>query len=254
MRALLELLEAAPCTQVLVVGDAVLDGWLSGPSARLSREAPVPVVDVRTEEHAAGGAANTAVNLAALGARVRFLSVVGDDDDGERLCRVLRAAGVATDDVLVEPGRRTCAKRRISAGGQMVTRFDTGDTGPVSPASAAALAARMQRHGAASGAVVVSASGLGVLADGAVPAVAALRHPCLVVDSRTALRWAPADSSAASAGSSRRRRTWPASRRRSVSTHPFTPFCTAVDISVVASPTTGRPSAIASQTASPMLV
>ena len=93
--ALLALLKAAPSVEVLVLGDAVLDGWLSGPTTRLSREAPVPVVDVRSEEYAAGGAANTAVNLAALGARVRFLSVVGDDEDGVLLRRVLREAGVS---------------------------------------------------------------------------------------------------------------------------------------------------------------
>ncbi|MCW2607259.1 MAG: hypothetical protein JWO60_1952 [Frankiales bacterium] len=189
MSALLALLKAAPSTEIVVVGDAVLDGWLSGPTTRLSREAPVPVVDVRSEEYAAGGAANTAVNLAALGARVRFLSVVGDDEDGVLLRRVLRAAGVSVEDVLVEPGRRTCAKRRISAGGQMITRYDTGDVGPVAPASLTRLATRLHRYAQHADAVVVSDYGLGALPDAAVGQVASLRHPCVVVDARSPLRW-----------------------------------------------------------------
>ncbi len=189
MSALLALLQAAPSVEVLVVGDAVLDGWLSGPTTRLSREAPVPVVDVRSEEYAAGGAANTAVNLAALGARVRFLSVVGDDEDGVRLRTVLRAAGVGVEDVLVEPGRRTCAKRRISASGQMVTRFDTGDAGPLAPATLTRLATRLHRYAEQADAVVVSDYGLGVLPDAVVGQVASLRHPCVVVDARAPLRW-----------------------------------------------------------------
>jgi rfaE bifunctional protein kinase chain/domain/rfaE bifunctional protein nucleotidyltransferase chain/domain len=190
--ALLALLKAAPSVEVLVLGDAVLDGWLSGPTTRLSREAPVPVVDVRSEEYAAGGAANTAVNLAALGARVRFLSVVGDDEDGVLLRRVLRAAGVSVEDVLVEPGRRTCAKRRISAAGHMITRYDTGDVGPVSGAVLARLTTRLHRLAGAADAVVVSDYGLGVLPDSAVEQVRLLGHPCVVVDARHPLRWAPA--------------------------------------------------------------
>ncbi|MCW2778140.1 MAG: putative sugar synthase involved in antibiotic (bleomycin) biosynthesis, partial [Frankiales bacterium] len=191
MSALLALLKAAPSVEVLVIGDAVLDGWLSGPTSRLSREAPVPVVDVRDEEYAAGGAANTAVNLASLGARVRFLSVVGDDDDGVLLRRVLRGAGVSVEDVLVEPGRRTCAKRRISAAGHMVTRYDTGDVGPLAPATLTRLATRLHRRAESADAVVVSDYGLGVLPDAAVGQVASLRHPCVVVDARAPLRWAP---------------------------------------------------------------
>ncbi len=191
MSVLLALLKAAPSVEVLVIGDAVLDGWLSGPTTRLSREAPVPVVDVRSEEYAAGGAANTAVNLASLGARVRFLSVVGDDEDGVLLRRVLRGAGVSVEDVLVEPGRRTCAKRRISAAGQMITRYDTGDTGALSPATLTRLSTRLHRLAGDADAVVVSDYGLGVLPDSAVGQVASLRHPCVVVDARSPLRWAP---------------------------------------------------------------
>ena len=102
---LTRLIEGARGLPVVVVGDCVLDGWLAGPSSRLSREAPVPVVDVTVSRYAAGGAANAAVNLAALGARVRFISVTGDDADGALLRQVLLDAGVPTADVLIESGR-----------------------------------------------------------------------------------------------------------------------------------------------------
>ena len=66
--------------RVLVVGDALLDGWLSGPVRRLGRDGPVPVVELVHSHSTCGGAANTAANLAALGATVDLLAVLGDDD------------------------------------------------------------------------------------------------------------------------------------------------------------------------------
>jgi len=192
VKALLDLVRGARGLPVVVVGDAVLDGWLQGPSTRLSREAPVPVVDVTDSRYAAGGAANTAANLAALGARVRLLAVTGDDADGALLRQVLREAGVDDADVLVEPGRTTCAKRRVSAGSQMLTRFDTGSCRPVAAPTADLLAGRLRAAAADAAAVVVSDYGLGLLGDGAAGLVAALHHPCVVVDARQPERWAAA--------------------------------------------------------------
>src|SRR4051794_11636180 len=118
--------------RVLVVGEAMLDTYLIGSSTRLSREAPVPVVAVDDRIDAAGGAANSAANLRALGARVEFLSVIGADDEADRLRGALRQARVPDHDVLTAPGRRTLAKQRVLAGEQMLVRFDSGTTGPLS--------------------------------------------------------------------------------------------------------------------------
>jgi len=192
MTALADLVAGAAGLHVVVLGDAVLDGWLTGPSSRLSREAPVPVVDVEVTRYAAGGAANTAVNLAAMGAQVRLVSVLGDDGDGALLRSVLGEAGIDDIDVLVEPGRTTCAKRRVSSGAQMLTRLDTGDTRPVSSATQARLADRLRAAAVGADAVVVSDYALGVLTGQTVEVVSALAHPCLVVDAREPLRWAPA--------------------------------------------------------------
>src|SRR5215207_10963176 len=82
--------------RVLVLGEAMLDSYLFGDSTRLCQEAPVPVVAVRERLDHPGGAANTAVNLAALGCQVDLLSVVGDDSEGRRLTRLLAERGVGT--------------------------------------------------------------------------------------------------------------------------------------------------------------
>ena len=115
----------------LVIGEAMLDSYVRGDASRLSREAPVPIVAVTDRVDAPGGAANTAVNLAALGARSSLVSIVGDDDEADRLLAALARAGVDAEGALTEPGRRTLAKERILAGDQMVVRIDTGATEPL---------------------------------------------------------------------------------------------------------------------------
>ena len=68
---------AAAALRVAVIGDVMLDGWWSGVTERFCREAPAPVVDLQQKQYAPGGAANTAMNLQALGARVRLAGLTG---------------------------------------------------------------------------------------------------------------------------------------------------------------------------------
>lgn len=110
---------------VVVVGDAVLDEWCHGEPDQLSREAPVPVVAVRQIDRAPGGAANAAVNVAALGAKPILVAPVGDDQEGDRLRQCLTEAGVRVRAV-VAPGWTTPTKRRVVAGDQIVIRIDGG--------------------------------------------------------------------------------------------------------------------------------
>jgi len=118
----LEIAESAPA--VLLVGDLMLDGWWDGTIDRLCREAPAPVVDIRLRTWAPGGAANTAMNLAALGARVKLAGAVGLDAAGDELQRQLAAAGVDVGWVQRHPEMVTTTKTRISSGGQLLVRFD----------------------------------------------------------------------------------------------------------------------------------
>jgi len=100
--------------RILVIGDVMLDRYWSGTAARISPEAPVPVVRVKSTEERVGGAANVALNIAKLGGHVTLLGVVGADAEGETLKQILEAHDVACDFV-VEDAIRTICKLRIMA-------------------------------------------------------------------------------------------------------------------------------------------
>lgn len=109
---------------VAIVGDLMLDRYLAGDVERISPEAPVPVVSVDEDRVVPGGAANVAANVAALGATPILIGVVGDDDAARSLVAALDALGIATNGIVVVPGRPTTTKTRIVARGQQVVRID----------------------------------------------------------------------------------------------------------------------------------
>ena len=110
--------------KVMVLGDLMLDRYVWGRVERISPEAPVPVVEVERETYALGGAGNVAANLRALGAEPILVSVVGDDHDGQLLCRALASRGVEPRRVIADRGRPTTVKTRIIAHSQQVVRAD----------------------------------------------------------------------------------------------------------------------------------
>lgn len=175
---------------LLVVGDAMLDSYLECTSGRLCREAPVPVVTLAGRRDAPGGAANTAVNVRSLGARARFLSVVGDDPEGGLLRRHLEGKGVDVSGLLVDPGRRTLTKQRVLAESQMLLRLDQGSTEPLAPAVERALIGRLLDLAPRLDGLIVSDYGYGILTRRLIRVLEGLRPhrpPVLVVDSRTRL-------------------------------------------------------------------
>ena len=182
----LALRDRAP--RVTVVGDLILDGWWRGRTERMSREAPAPVVEVFERKHAPGGAANTAVNLAALGAQVSLVGVVGDDESGRMLHSLLVAAGVDVTGLLLAPEVRTVTKVRVVGGEQILLRLDEG-TDVTPPAELRDRAA----HAAAS---VLRRSDAVVVCDyGSGPSPVLLetlqreRPPLLVVDAHDPAPW-----------------------------------------------------------------
>jgi len=190
--ALRPVLDALAGLEVLVVGDALLDEYLHGGGTRICREAPVPVVTVHDRRPVPGGAGNVAANVAALGAGLRLLSVVGGDAAGAVLIAALERAGVAVADVLVEPGRDTVAKRRVIAGEQMVMRFDEGEGGPLRASTRAALLDRLPALFTAANVVLVSDYGYGLLDDELIEALAVLQRTTprvLIVDPRDVARY-----------------------------------------------------------------
>lgn len=176
MRDVLDLVSGFAPLHVLVIGDAMLDSYLLGRSTRLSREAPAPIVDVTSRVDAGGGAANTAANVAALGAVMTFLTVFGHDEDGDRLLACLARDGVRSDQAIRARDRATLVKQRVVAEPQLIVRFDQGTTWPVNEADEAELIARLRRLFLASDAVIVSDYGYGVLTPDVVAVLAELQR------------------------------------------------------------------------------
>jgi rfaE bifunctional protein kinase chain/domain len=109
--------------RVLVVGDAMLDRYWHGAVERISPEAPVPVVKVSREEERIGAAANVAYNVSTIGAQASFLGVVGDDEPGQRLEKLLQETGIRTH-LKRDPGLRTTVKLRVIGRQQQLLRMD----------------------------------------------------------------------------------------------------------------------------------
>lgn len=117
-------LEAFKGVEVLVVGDVMLDRYWWGDVNRISPEAPVPVVRMRSTSLAAGGAANVAANIAGLGGIPYLIGIVGDDAEGNLLPDILRTAEVSGDHLVRLSDRPTTVKTRLVAHGQHVARVD----------------------------------------------------------------------------------------------------------------------------------
>jgi D-beta-D-heptose 7-phosphate kinase / D-beta-D-heptose 1-phosphate adenosyltransferase len=149
-------------TRVLVAGDVMLDRYLFGGTSRISPEAPVPVVHVRSSDDRAGGAANVAVNLATLGVTTTLLGVVGRDEEARRLQEVLEARGI-TCRFSRSDHRPTITKTRVHSRGQQLIRLDREESqgDPAGPSLAASLTAALKDVDA----VVLSDYGKGALGD-----------------------------------------------------------------------------------------
>jgi D-beta-D-heptose 7-phosphate kinase/D-beta-D-heptose 1-phosphate adenosyltransferase len=122
--ALLALPERFAGLNLWVVGDLMLDEYVTGTVERISPEAPVPVVHAQFTEQRLGGAANVARQIATLGAHVSLAGVCGQDDAGEQLLQLCTQAGVDARAVLKLPGRHTTRKLRVVSHSQQLLRLD----------------------------------------------------------------------------------------------------------------------------------
>jgi rfaE bifunctional protein kinase chain/domain len=129
--AILKIVNGFTGKRVLVAGDLMLDRYWVGEVERISPEAPVPVVRKTAAFGVPGGAANTASNVAALGARAILFGVAGQDEAGTELRILLKKRGVDCSRLWVAPGRPTTVKLRVVAHDQQVVRIDDEDTTPV---------------------------------------------------------------------------------------------------------------------------
>lgn len=124
-------LEKLSGIRILVVGDYMLDRYLNGTVSRVSPEAPVPVVRILGKKLEMGGAGNVALNILALGGKVRALTDIGDDEGGSLLISQLADSGVDTQFIFRTPLRTTSIKTRIVAQNQQMLRYDEETISPV---------------------------------------------------------------------------------------------------------------------------
>ncbi len=172
-----QILTNAARTRVLVVGDVMLDQCLWGSVARISPEAPVPVVDFERESFMPGGAANVARNLTALRTPTELFGVVGHDAAAGELRRLLDDCRVGCRGLASSGSRRTSVKTRIIAQKQQLVRIDRETRDGLSPELARRIAAAMESHIAGAAAVIVGDYGKGVVTQPLLEAIKQLCHP-----------------------------------------------------------------------------
>lgn len=182
------LLAAMRGQRVVVVGDVCLDEYLVGEAERLSREGPVPVLAFRRRLLLPGGAANPARNLAALGALVEQVGVVGADEAGESLRSALDTAGIGRAGLIVDPDRPTTLKTRVVAEGlaapQQVARIDRQLRAPVTGAVESAIQDALAAAAQGAAAVLVSHYRSGVVTPAVAGSAQSAGPPVVTVDAQ----------------------------------------------------------------------
>lgn len=151
--------------RILVIGDLMIDHYLWGGCERISPEAPVQVVDIARETTVLGGAGNVINNLAALGSSVFVAGVIGDDEIGEELQKMLNNLGVSTDGLVIQEARKTSKKSRIVASNQQILRYDRESKEAISESSAHAVVAYAASIMGQCDVVILSDYGKGVITD-----------------------------------------------------------------------------------------
>lgn len=143
--------------RVLIVGDVMLDHTVIGRVTRISPEAPVPVVEHDRDVYHAGGAANVANNVRALGGSVQLIGLVGQDAQADVLREELRRNGVGIDGLVVDPTRPTTTKQRIvTTRNQHVARVDYEQDRDAGAEAEAAITERLALEVPAAGVIVLS--------------------------------------------------------------------------------------------------
>jgi D-beta-D-heptose 7-phosphate kinase/D-beta-D-heptose 1-phosphate adenosyltransferase len=157
------IIEGFPRAKVLVVGDIMVDHFIWGRVSRISPEAPVPVVEVQSDNLLLGGCANVLNNVYAMGGQVFGAGVVGRDPMGDRVVDEFRKRGIDIGGVVQEDERPTTLKTRIVAHSQQVVRFDRESRRSVAAASIERILSYIRSLRGELGAVVISDYNKGVV-------------------------------------------------------------------------------------------
>jgi D-beta-D-heptose 7-phosphate kinase/D-beta-D-heptose 1-phosphate adenosyltransferase len=161
-----QLLTSARQRRIVVVGDVMLDQFIWGSVARISPEAPVPVLEFQRESFMPGGAANVARNLSALGAQAELFAIVGRDDPAKTLEQLLTDQRVDCRGLMAQSNRSTTIKTRIVAHQQQVVRVDRETRLDVDGPTTRRLLTTLEPAILAADAVIVADYGKGVVTQG----------------------------------------------------------------------------------------
>lgn len=180
---LADLVRQFPHARVLVLGDVILDRYVTGTAQRLSPEAPIPVLRPAANRSTLGGAANVALNIATLGGETMLIGVIGDDAAGAEMTRLVQAADGIACRLVVAPARPTTAKTRFMAGSHQLLRLDEETTEQLGEDVAAAVLEHFDAGLDWADVVVLSDYAKGVLGDAVLAAILARAEAreCLVV-------------------------------------------------------------------------
>lgn len=156
-----ELIERFGELTVVVVGDVCLDRYVMGKPTRLSREAPIAVLEWSREYCLPGEASNPVINLTTLGATAYLVAVTGEDASAAELRGLLEARGGRTGSLVADPARRTTEKTRVLAEGllvlpQQLARIDRVDRAPLTPEQESEVCTRIEALASAADAILVS--------------------------------------------------------------------------------------------------
>ena len=165
LRSLPKRIEALPASKLIVVGDIGLDEYVLGDVHRISPEAPVPILEVLSEDSRLGLAANVAQNVASLGGKAFLVAVVGADGAAEELRKRLQAAEVSPDHLIVDPSRPTTRKLRVMSGPHHIVRVDYELKQYISDAVEAQLIAKVESLLPSADAVVIEDYAKGSLSE-----------------------------------------------------------------------------------------
>lgn len=162
-KRLRELVDRFASKRILVCGDLMLDHYVRGRVSRISPEAPVPIIQVKSEDHVPGGAGNVSSNLASLGSAVTVVSVIGAEAAGGLLLADLDAKGIDTGSIVQDPDRQTTQKVRLIGEHQQLLRYDRETTDKLTRTLEAKLIRTIHDAAQRCQAIVISDYGKGII-------------------------------------------------------------------------------------------
>jgi D-beta-D-heptose 7-phosphate kinase/D-beta-D-heptose 1-phosphate adenosyltransferase len=157
--------------RVLVIGDVILDRYVTGSVQRLSPEAPIPVLRPANDRATLGGAANVALNIVTLGGQAVLVGVTGNDVAGDEVARLVSTTPGIVSALIRIGGRPTTSKTRFMTGSHQLLRLDEETTAPLDQAGLAAVMAAVEVGLAGCDVIVLSDYAKGVLCDGVLDAI-----------------------------------------------------------------------------------